>query len=481
MVGVPRWAGALMSCLQDDAGGREWYELAFGRCYLDVYARRDGEAAAREAAFAADALGLDTGMRVLDLCCGAGHHVAALRARGIACVGVDLSRELLALACPRGPAARCDMRGVPHAGPFDAVVTFFTTIGYFDDEGNAATASEIARLLAPGARFLVDYLNPARVRSSLVPESVREVNGRTIKETRSIEGTPRRVLKRVEIAAGRGCPAEEYTESVRLYEPGELAALLGGAGLEIDSVHGDFDGSACTDSSPRMIIVGHKAGGTPHVPWRGGREVFRQIRAGGDRNFAYLFGEDDEAAAVDPIAPSRVLEAAKEAGVTIKYIVNTHGHHDHTEGNAELKTATGAEIIAHAAAGTHKDIAVTGGERFRLGEKEFEILATPGHTTDSICVLWDGRLMSGDTLFVGKVGGTGFGADARAEYASLHEVIGKLPDETEVWPGHDYGTEPSSTVGHEKATNPFLLRPDLDSFVDLKRNWAEYKRKHGIK
>jgi len=470
-----------MSHLQDDARGAKWYELAFGACYLDVYARRDGEAAAREAAFAAEALGLGAGMRVLDLCCGAGHHVAALRESGIACVGVDLSRELLALACPLGPVARCDMRRVPHAGPFDAVVTFFTTIGYFDDRGNAATASEIARLLAPGGRFLVDYLNPARVRSSLVPESEREVNGRTIKETRSIDGTPPRVLKRVEIAAGGGCQAEEYTESVRLYEPGELAAILGGAGLEIDSVLGDFDGSACTDSSPRMIIVGHKAGGTPRVSWRGGREVFRQIGAGGDRNFAYLFGDGGEAAAVDPIAPSRVLEAAKEAGVTIKYIVNTHGHYDHTEGNAELKAATGAEVIAHEAAGTQKDIAVKGGERFRLGETEFEILATPGHTPDSLCVLWDGRLMSGDTLFIGKVGGTGFGADARAEYASLHDVIGKLPDETEVWPGHDYGTEPSSTISHEKATNPFLLRPDFDSFVDLKANWAEYKREHGIK
>ena len=79
-----------------------------------------------------------------------------------------------------------------------------------------------------------------------------------------------------------------------------------------------------------------------------------------------------------------------------------------------------------------------------------------------------------------KVGGTGLGADARAEYESLHEVIAKLPDDTEVWPGHDVGVDPSSTVGREKETNPFYLQPDIDSFVDLKRNWAEYKREHGI-
>ena len=73
--------------------------------------------------------------------------------------------------------------------------------------------------------------------------------------------------------------------------------------------------------------------------------------------------------------------------------------------------------------------------------------------------------MTGDTLFVGKVGGTGLGDDARAEYESLHDVIAKLPDDTEVWPGHDVGVEPSSTVGREKETNPFYRQPDLDSFV----------------
>jgi glyoxylase-like metal-dependent hydrolase (beta-lactamase superfamily II) len=226
-----------------------------------------------------------------------------------------------------------------------------------------------------------------------------------------------------------------------------------------------------------MILVGRKSGATPQLTWRPNKPFFRQIRGGGgDRNFAYLFGEGGEAVAVDPVAPAEVLEVAKAAGVRIRYVVNTHGHFDHTSGNEEILAASRAQLVCggpRAAAGERT--------RFPLGPGEFELIATPGHTRDSMCALWQGRLVTGDTLFVGKVGGTGYGRDARDEYESLHSVIAALPEETEVWPGHDYGVDPSSTVGWEKATNPFYLQPDFDSFVHLKKNWAEYKRAHGLK
>ena len=125
----------------------EWYETAFDERYLEVYPERDAASAEREVAFAVERLALAPGMRVLDLCCGPGHHLAALRSRGIAAVGVDLSRELLRHARRRGPAARCDMRCVPYAGGFDAVLTFFTTIGYFDDTGNAVALAEMHKSL----------------------------------------------------------------------------------------------------------------------------------------------------------------------------------------------------------------------------------------------------------------------------------------------------------------------------------------------
>jgi hydroxyacylglutathione hydrolase len=73
------------------------------------------------------------------------------------------------------------------------------------------------------------------------------------------------------------------------------------------------------------------------------------------------------------------------------------------------------------------------------------------------------------------------GKQAKIEYDSLHNKLMKLPDETKVFPGHDYGLAPQSTIGNEKLTNPFLLRPDFESFVDLKKNWAEFKAIHGIK
>jgi glyoxylase-like metal-dependent hydrolase (beta-lactamase superfamily II) len=123
---------------------------------------------------------------------------------------------------------------------------------------------------------------------------------------------------------------------------------------------------------------------------------------------------------------------------------------------------------------------VMDGATFPLGDLEIEILHTPGHTPDAICLYVGDAVFTGDTLFVGKVGGTDFGQGARAEYASLHEKLMALPEDTRVFPGHDYGTSAQSTIGAEKETNPFLVQPDFESFVDLKKNWDAYKREHGI-
>ncbi len=97
-----------------------------------------------------------------------------------------------------------------------------------------------------------------------------------------------------------------------------------------------------------------------------------------------------------------------------------------------------------------------------------------------MCILVGDAVFTGDTLFVGKVGGTDLGEGARTEYDSLHQRLLALPDDTRVYPGHDVGVAPKSTIGHERETNPFLLQLDFEAFVNLKRNWAAYKKEHGI-
>jgi len=210
--------------------------------------------------------------------------------------------------------------------------------------------------------------------------------------------------------------------------------------------------------------------------------IFEQIMTGGDRNFAYLVGDEKtkKAAVADPAHdPQMVLSRAKEHGLEIVYLINTHDHYDHTGGNDFILENTEAKLISWSSGG------VEHGSEFTLGDVTLKMIYTPGHTTDSLCVFASqvgevGRLISGDTLFVGKVGGTGYGADAESEYESLHDKLMVLPGDTEVWPGHDYGAAPSSTIGNEKKTNPFIQCADFKAFVDLKKNWLEYKKTHGI-
>ena len=210
--------------------------------------------------------------------------------------------------------------------------------------------------------------------------------------------------------------------------------------------------------------------------------IFEQIRTGGDRNFAYLVGDEStkKAAVLDPsYVPGEVLERAKANGLEVALIVNTHLHHDHVNGNLWMIDHTDAELIAGSPA-------VGDGDTRSLGEITLTFLHTPGHTAESMCILAKeegapGKLITGDTLFVGKVGGTDLGEGARQEYDSLHNKIMTLPEETEIWPGHDYGVQPSSTVADEKKTNPFILQETFEAFVELKKNWAEYKKKHNIR
>ena len=212
--------------------------------------------------------------------------------------------------------------------------------------------------------------------------------------------------------------------------------------------------------------------------------IFQQIAVGGDRNFAYLVADEQskKALLVDPAYnKEKILSLIDQYRLRVIYVANTHGHYDHSQLSAEIASATGAKVIAHESSAGLAKAGVKDGDQLEIGSLQVRIIHTPGHTADSICLLVEDKLITGDTLFVGKVGGTDLGSQARDEHHSLFQKLLKLPDEVEVWPGHDYGVKPSSTIGEERRTNPFLLRPDFKDFVDLKRNWAQYKLEHGIK
>jgi glyoxylase-like metal-dependent hydrolase (beta-lactamase superfamily II) len=213
--------------------------------------------------------------------------------------------------------------------------------------------------------------------------------------------------------------------------------------------------------------------------------IFEQIRVGGDRNFGYLVG--DRAAGVgaliDPAYdPEKLVQRAAGQGLEVELIINTHGHPDHTNGNRRARELTGAPLAAHPSAASRPDVELDDGSSLPLGSLELEFLHVPGHADDHLLIhLAEQRVaITGDLLFVGKIGGTGTEAAARLEYESLKRVLEELPDDTTIWPGHDYGCRPSSTIALEKLMNPFLQCADFDGFLQLKRDWLTFKAKHGL-
>jgi len=213
--------------------------------------------------------------------------------------------------------------------------------------------------------------------------------------------------------------------------------------------------------------------------------VFEQVRVGGDRNFGYLIGDRDEGKAwlIDPsYSPDLLVERAEAQGLKVDLIINTHGHGDHTNGNGKAQQLTGAPVAAYQGSKIQPDRELVEGQTLRIGSVVVKVLHTPGHCPDHIVLYFPNHnlAITGDHLFVGKVGGTMTDEAAEQQFISLRRIVEELPPHTTVWPGHDVGCRPSSTMAWEVMTNPFLIVKDLDGFIARKNNWSEFKYEHGL-
>jgi glyoxylase-like metal-dependent hydrolase (beta-lactamase superfamily II)/rhodanese-related sulfurtransferase len=201
--------------------------------------------------------------------------------------------------------------------------------------------------------------------------------------------------------------------------------------------------------------------------------ILHQMRA--ENCLAYLVGDPGtgEAALVDPRADrvTAYLRELEERGLRLRLVIETHTHADHLSGAAELRDRTGAEVLlstratSEVATGRLRD-----GDRVKLGGQAIEILASPGHTDDSVSLLAGGALLTGDALLIGGAGRTDFqNGSPEALYDTLHVRFAALPGALTVYPAHDYAGRTHSTLAQERETNPLLRLGERNRFVDTLR------------
>jgi hydroxyacylglutathione hydrolase len=229
--------------------------------------------------------------------------------------------------------------------------------------------------------------------------------------------------------------------------------------------------------------------------------TFDRRRYGKD-NYLYLLADGDDAALVDPADPDVALQVARARGVHPRWILHTHGHHDHSGGSGRLRGELGAEVIGHGAdAGWFApDRDLAGVAELALGRLRLRVHPAPGHTPGSVLLEWGGKLLTGDTLFWSGCGNCRHGGDPALLAATFGRVLAGLDSRLEVHPGHDYaeanlpfvldrepgnqaaagrlaavraaraaGVEPEATdLGEERLVNPFLRARTEEAFVDVR-------------
>ena len=204
--------------------------------------------------------------------------------------------------------------------------------------------------------------------------------------------------------------------------------------------------------------------------------IFRQLFDSTSSTYTYLLASrhGGEALIIDPVLErvDRYLQLVRELDLKLVKAVDTHLHADHVTGLGALRDRT--HCITVMGAQTHADVVsmrVTEGDRIDIEGLRLDVVYTPGHTDDSYSFLRADRIFTGDTLLIRGTGRTDFqNGDPRAEYDSIFNKLLKLPDETLVFPAHDYKGDTVSTIGEEKLFNPRLKVKSIDEYVDLMNN-----------
>lgn len=205
--------------------------------------------------------------------------------------------------------------------------------------------------------------------------------------------------------------------------------------------------------------------------------LFKQLFDQDTWTYTYLIADlvTKEAVLIDPVNThiDNYIQLLAEHDLQLKYTLETHVHADHITAGGLLRQRLGSETAVSQLCGAQTaDIQIKEGDIFEFGESEqIKVIATPGHTPGSISFLWRDRLFSGDSLFIGGCGRTDFqGGDAGALYDCITQRLFTLPDETLVYPGHDYQQRWVSSIMQERTTNPRLAGKTREQFIDIMAN-----------